>query len=168
MAQIEELQRRLTAAMARIGQGVDALAAKPEPEDTGEVERLSEALEEEKLANAQLKERIKTLKTKHEAELTALQSRTEGTSEAIDRLDAEVQRLRFANEQLMSTSAGLREVSAEGVAEPNLINKAMLAEIESLRAARAADIAESGAILAQLTPLIEAAQAEADAEEERA
>ena len=47
------------------------------------------------------------------------------------------------------------EANEEGVGEPDLINKSMLAEIESLRAARAADLAEANIILGALTPLLD-------------
>jgi hypothetical protein len=41
------------------------------------------------------------------------------------------------------------------VSEPHLVNKAMLAELEALRATRSADAAEMDAILEELTPIIE-------------
>ena len=72
-------------------------------------------------------------------------------------LDAELTRLRKANEQLRNSNAALREANEAGVGEPHLINKAMLAELQALRAARAADAAEAQAIMGTLAPLIEAA-----------
>ena len=48
-----------------------------------------------------------------------------------------------------------------------LINEAMLAELEGLRAARAADVAEASAILSALGPLVEDAK-DSPAEEEDA
>src|SRR6056297_3513250 len=99
MSQIDELQGRIMTAMDRIAQGLDGLAAPvaepatpepaPEPEatsdpvpdkapepvletaaeDAGEIARLTEALEEERLVTAQLEERIRTLKARHLSEL---------------------------------------------------------------------------------------------------
>ena len=43
----------------------------------------------------------------------------------------------------------------EGVGEPHLINKAMMAELEALRAARSADVAEASSIIGALTPLLD-------------
>ena len=60
----------------------------------------------------------------------------------------------FANED-GAICAALIDANAEGVGEPHLINRAMLAELEGLRAARATDVAESSAILAALVPLID-------------
>ena len=61
MTDITELEGRITAALERIGSGVQALSAvPPEPEaapvDEGEIARLREALDIEKEANAQLEE----------------------------------------------------------------------------------------------------------------
>ena len=64
MSQIDELQRRITAAMDRIGQGLDGLSGVPAAEHGSEMEALKQELEDEKLANAQLLERVKRLKRK--------------------------------------------------------------------------------------------------------
>ena len=171
MSQIDELQGRIAAAMERIGAGVTVLAerevvAAPDP-------GMTQALEEEKLANAQLEERLRALRAKHEDDLAAVRAeldnsremetlRAEMTAqrEAMGRLDMDVQRLRFANEQLRESNAALRTANENGVGEPHLINKAMLAELEGLRAARASDVAETSAILSALTPLLDNAKDE--------
>lgn len=273
MSQIEELHSRITAAMDRIGVGVEALAAvpvaQPEPqvsEETGPDPDLAAALEDEKLANAQLEERLRTLKARHEAELEELRQQgepaTEGSDEDIDalraeietlraaaedrsevealnaelseararlaavdaaaadapdtdamqaeleglrsqleqvedpeplraeinvlrsamaeneqaadlkselemlraervsqgaamaRLDEDLQQLRKSNDKLREVNQALREANAAGVGDADLINGALQAEAEALRAARATDAAEAGAILARLEPLL--------------
>lgn len=155
MSDIEDLQRRIMAAMERIGTGAERLveASANGAQDPG----LAEALEEEKLANAQLKERLRGLTEKHSTEIDALRAETAAQTEAMARLDGDLQRLRQANDQLRSSNAALREANEEGVGEPHLINKAMLAELEGLRAARAAETAEAAAVLAKLDPLLAAA-----------
>ena len=50
MSDIDELQRRITAAMDRVAAGLDQLGAN----SGGDSAALGQALEEEKLANAQL------------------------------------------------------------------------------------------------------------------
>lgn len=210
MSQIEELQSRLTAALERIDAGLDGLAAAPA--EAGEPDPgLAVALEEEKLANAQLEERLRVIKSKHQeeidaltsahaealaavttaheeemasaksaheaaaaalkadhaaqvealsakvadsAELDRLQAELASQNEALARLDMDVQRLRQSNDQLRDSNEALRKANEEGVGDPHLINKAMLAELESLRAARATDTAEAGAVLARLEPLL--------------
>lgn len=165
MGNIEELQSRITAAMDRIGAGVEALAQKGGGSDAA----LADALEEEKLANAQLKERLRALNQKHFDEMERLQAQIaeagsldqireemQAQSRTMARLDSDIQRLRQANDQLRASNAALREANEQGVGEPHLINKAMLAELEGLRAARATDAAEAAAILAKLEPMLNA------------
>ncbi|WP_137701904.1 hypothetical protein [Marimonas lutisalis] len=156
---IVELERRITAALDRIGRGLSGLAPEVEA-DESEIEQLKAALEDEKLANAQLEERIKALHEKQDGRLKELQDKAEAQAEAMSKLDEELQRLRAANEQLRSSNAALREANEKGVGEPHLINKAMLTELEALRAARAADTAEAGAILEALAPLLEPKEGE--------
>lgn len=171
MSDIEELQRRITAAIDRIAVGIETVATQPAAADPAELEALraerdaaiadrdaaQKALEEERLVTAQLEERIRKLKERHASELAEAQ--TQGASaDHLQRLDHDLQRLRKANDQLRQSNAALREANEEGVGEPHLINKAMLAELEGLRAARAADVAEATSIMAQLVPLLEKAR----------
>ena len=162
MSDITELERRLTAAMDRIARGIDGLPDGQAGADAEEMAQLRQALEDEKLVTAQLEERIKALHAREEQATAGLRAELETTRTAMAQLDAELQRLRKASDQLRDSVAKLREANAAGVAEPHLINKAMLAELESLRAARATDVAEADAIIAAMAPLL--AQ-DADAEE---
>lgn len=141
MSQIDELQARITAALDRIAQGLESRpTATADPED---LNKLREQLDEERLANAQLQERVKTLHAKLEA--------AEGAQgETLRKLDADLQSLRKANQQLRDNNQALREANAEGVAEPHLLNKSMMAELEGLRAARSADRGEVEAVLGAL------------------
>lgn len=161
MSDIDELQSRITAAMDRIAKGVDAARVKPPAPDPETLR----ALEDERTANAQLRERVYALKTKADEELASLRTQVEDTGGRIAALDLELQRLRKANQQMSDACTALREANAEGVAEPHLINTAMQAELEGLRAARASDIAEADAILSALTPLVEDAPKTAPAKE---
>jgi len=163
MSEIEELHRRITAAMERIGAGVTSLGA----HDTGREADLSAQLDEEKLANAQLEERLVAVNSKHTDELAALKAELDKSdeletlrsqqatqAETMAKLDMDVQRVRQANDQLRESNAALRQANEAGVGEPHLINKAMLAELEGLRATRATDTAEVSAVLAKLGPLL--------------
>lgn len=154
MSDIDELQRRITAALDQVAYGLDKLSATA---PAGPDEATLTALEEERTANAQLQERVRALRKKSDSDLSALTTQfEEGTARAAQ-LDIELQRLRRANDQLTESCRALREANTEGVGEPDLINKAMQAELEALRAARAADVAEASAILANLQPLVDAA-----------
>lgn len=159
MSNIDELQSRITAAMDRVAQGLENLSSGAPVPDPSVVL----ALEEERTANAQLTERVRALKTKSDAELAALRAQVEEMQARMAQLDVELQRVRRANGQLTDACAALMKANEEGVGEPHLINKAMLAELEALRAARAADTAEASAILAALGPLVENARTTGEA-----
>ena len=157
MSQINELEARITAALDRIAQGLEAR------QDTGsktagdDVAALKQQLEDEKLANAQLEERVKTLRDKLAAAEAAKEEGRSEQTQAMRKLDSDLQSLRKANQQLRDNNQALREANQSGVAEPHLINKSMLAELEGLRATRTADRDEVEAVLAELGQVIGAA-----------
>lgn len=146
MSEIEELGRRITAALDRIGRSAEALDSDEAAADPEELATLKAELESEKLVSAQLEERNKKMREKYEEARVKLEAELESQRMATAKLDMEMQRMRAANEQLRSSNAALREANEKGVGEPHLINKAMLAELEGLRAARAVDKAEAAAI----------------------
>ena len=149
MNEIEELERRLASAMERIANGLGSMGPAP-AHDTSAI---SAELEDERLANAQLKERSRKLTEQ-------LDSMRQMAAERMAALDVEMQRLKKANELLRVSNAALRDANEAGVGDPHLINKAMLTELEGLRASRAADIAETATILGALeTALTEAEEA---------
>jgi DNA repair exonuclease SbcCD ATPase subunit len=151
MSEIDALQQRLTAAMDRIASGMGALGSAA----AGNSEALETALVDEKLANAQLGERVRKLAEKQEAVAAKMAAAQEAAQARTAELDLELQRLRKANDQLRQSNAALRKANEEGVGEPHLINKAMMAELEALRAARAADVAETSSIIGALAPLLD-------------
>ncbi|WP_170769653.1 hypothetical protein [Ruegeria lacuscaerulensis] len=107
MSQIEELQRRIVAAMERIGAGVDALGTKP-ADPSGQDDVLKAALDDEKVANAQLEERLKSLKQRHEQEVDAMRADMENLRAAPVE-DHEAPQLR---QQLAEATAKLASVEA--------------------------------------------------------
>lgn len=186
MQEIAELERRITAALARIGAGLDRVVATPPPPPvisaptTGSDALLRAELDEERMLNAQLQERIKMI-TAREAALreakpaepepepepkpepapahvpvvqAQLEARIDKMTRQLDVQGLELQRMRKVTVQLREQLARLREAAEAGSTEPHLINKAMMAELEALRAARASEIAEMDEILSELSPLI--------------
>jgi DNA repair exonuclease SbcCD ATPase subunit len=154
MSDIPELQRRITAALDRIGQGLDGMT---KAGDAGEVDTLRQQLEDEKLANAQLEERIKKLKASLSEAEAARDDAQSDSAEKLKDLDASLQSLRQANQELRDNNKALREANAKGVGEAHLINKAMLAELEGLRATRSADKSEADAILSEMATILKRA-----------
>ena len=153
MSNIEELQRRIATAMDRVAQGLDKIGTAPAGPDP----EMAQALDDERTANAQLRERVRALRTRADEQIATMRAELEENATRVAQLDAELQRLRKANQQLTEACAALRDANSEGVGDPHLINRAMLAELDGLRAARASDVAESSAILSALTPLVKEA-----------
>lgn len=180
MSDIAEYERRISFALERIGRGVDALAARPvtapEPvtaappqpdaESLAELARLREALEAERSANAQLSDRVRAIRDKQETTLSALERRLSQASRALEVAEAETARLKQANADLAAANRALLD-AAERV-EPHLVNRALQAELEGLRAARAAELAELNDILGTLEPILASAEAGAATAEEGA
>lgn len=156
MSDLAEYERRISAALEEIGAGVEALSAPAPDQEAAEEEltRLRTELEDEKTANAQLEERIRTLKERQDREDADQSEAQEAQAEKITKIDKELQHLRQVNGQLRDTISKLREANEAGLTEPHLINKAMLSELEALRATQAADAAEVDVILEQLAPLM--------------
>ncbi|SEM81434.1 hypothetical protein SAMN04488103_102155 [Gemmobacter aquatilis] len=162
MSDLAELERRITAALARIGAGLDALstaeAAPPqagvaEGEQAAEIAALQSALEAERAINAQLNERLRAVKERDGEEGAKLQARLEQLTRQLDVQGLELQRMRKSTIQLRESLRQLRE-QKQGEVEAHLLNKAMLAELEALRAARSSEVAELDEILAELTPIL--------------
>ena len=161
MAQIDELDRRITAAFDRIAAAIEALdstqpvaPAIAEPEET---EPLRTALEDERLANAQLEERLKTLRDRHEGDIQQLEAQIADQRAALAQMEDQMRRLQSALDQHRAASAALREAQAAGLADATLIDAALQAENDSLRAARSADRTEIDSILTAMMPLLSAA-----------
>lgn len=162
MQGITELEKRITAALERIGKGVDRLSAQPRPAATptptaGPTTAAAPAdaalraqLEEEKSLTAQLQARLRAAKER-EAK-GDLQEKVDRLTQELDVKGLELQRMRRVNATLREQLEALRTAAASGVTEPHLINKAMTAELDALRAARLTEIAEMDEILAALEP----------------
>ena len=174
MSDIDELERRLTSALDRIGAGLAALSAHgpvsdqstaeegaaPAPADTtapadhGEAAQLAEALAAEREANEQLEERVKAIRERQERHVTKLEQEVAQLRGELTAQAGVLQKLRRVNTQLRDNNKALRDANAGGLPDPHLINKSMLAELDALRTSREADRAEMDDILGALKPLI--------------
>ena len=155
MSDISELERRITAALDRAAQALDRLGAASE--ETGDIEAMKAELEAERVANAQLEERVRAIKEKQETTVAALESEVVRLKDAVRARDGELQRMRSVNEELRTSNAALREANAEGVGDAEMVNGAMASEIAALRAQRAAERAEIDEVLATLEPILKEA-----------
>lgn len=155
MSDISELERRITKALDRAAQALDRLSAARE--DTGDIEAMKAELEAERVANAQLEERVRAIKEKQETTVAALEAEVVRLKESLRARDGEVQRMRSVNEEIRSSNVALRDANAQGLADADMINSAMISELEALRGQRAAERAEIDEVLATLEPLLKEA-----------
>ena len=153
MDDISEFERRITAALDRASQAMDKLNAG----EGGDNSELKAELEAERVANQQLEERVRAIKEKQENMVANLEGEVDRLKKSLKSRDAEVQQMRSVNEALRGSNASLRDANALGVGDADLVNSSMVTELESLRAARAADRSEIEEILATLEPVLKEA-----------
>jgi hypothetical protein len=182
---IAEHERRLSAALDRIGKAIDRITAAPaavpaaEPPApaaaparrgaaaatdaalAAEVARLREALEVEKSANAQLTERLKAIRERDSQGRNQTGTRIEVMTRQLDVQGLELARMRKTTAQLRDALRAMTEAASAGTPEPHLINKSMLAELEALRAQRQSEVAEMDEVLSALAPLVQEAESNA-------
>jgi len=164
MSEITELERRITAALDRIAQGLetghsapaDAPPAGARPSGGGESDLagLREALESERATNAQLSERVRAVKQRQETTIAQLERRLARLTEQTDSQSLELLRLKKANNRLVEANRDLLEMQQSGLSDTVVLNRAMAAELDALRAERRAEMAEMEEILSELRPLI--------------
>jgi hypothetical protein len=94
------------------------------------------------------------LAERQEQALAAMETKTNEAVTRMETLDLELQRLRGTNEELQKICEALREANEEGVGEPHLINRAMVAELDAMKASRRSEIVEADEIIAALVPLL--------------
>lgn len=162
MTEIAEFERRITAAMDRISKGLSKpVDADQVIWDDAAVAALQDALDDERSTNAQLGERLRVLKEREAAEAVAaepiedLAPRVAELTRQLDVQGLELQRMRKTAIQLRETLRAILEAQPKDAVDAHLINKAMLAELDALRATRATETAEMDEILAELTPLLQ-------------
>jgi chromosome segregation ATPase len=156
MQDIAELEQRITAALERIGKGLDRITAAPRPAAAVPAAApvadaaLRAQLEEEKSLTAQLQERLRSLKERDSK--ADLRAKIDKLTQQLDVQGLELQRMRRTAVSLREQLAALRSAQTAGVTEPGLINKAMATELDALRAIRLTETAELDELLAALEP----------------
>lgn len=167
MPQIDVTERRITTALDRIRKSIET---EPIPQiDNTVVLELEEKLRilqstlqlakadfsDEQSTNAQLEQRVRRLRDRQQGFLTKLEADIGKQQAAMRKLDADLQTLRVANEQLRQSNHSLRTANESGVADPELINKAMMDEIVALHAARSTDQSEAQVVITSLNVLLQ-------------
>lgn len=161
MQDLVELERRIAAALERIGRGIDALpVAAPEPEPgpapvaepvaAPDPAVLSAEEEAERASMARLRERLAAARDRETVLRSEYDERIEKLTRQLDVQGMELQRMRKTALTLREELRRLREAQSAGLADPAQINRALLAELDALRAARLSEMAELEEINAAL------------------
>ncbi|SFP27883.1 hypothetical protein [Tranquillimonas alkanivorans] len=160
MKDITELERRITAALDRIGAGVEGLsrsAPAPAPsDDEGQTTAVLQAeLEAERETTAQLEERVRAIQERQDTRVVQLEAELAAAMERLDRVEADRRRIKRVNDELRGSNQALREANEAGLADAALVDQAMRTELDALRAMRDSDRAEMEEILADLAPALD-------------
>jgi predicted nucleic acid-binding Zn-ribbon protein len=154
MREQDEFDRRIAVALDRIRYGLHVMGAAPLASDGASIAALRGELDEERVANAQLEERVRLLKDRQDTKVTALESSAVESRARLSAMSEDLQALHQSNAELRDVIGSLRAALADGMADPELINRAILAELDAVTAARDADRAELNAVIAELAPLL--------------
>lgn len=155
MSTVSDLERRLSRALDRIAKLTEALPANAQhASGAADQETLRKELEAERAKSAQLAERVSALRQRQESAFATLERRVARMTEQLDLQSLEMLRLKKANTKLIEANRQLREGHEAQVIEPSTINRSLVAELEALRAERAAEAAEMEDVLGELKPLI--------------
>lgn len=160
MQELAELERRINAALQRIGAGIEGLGASSDASpgvapDDAELSRLRADLADERQKTAELERQLQAARTPAKAVPQGeLEARVEKLTRQIDVQGLEMQRMRKNVVQLRENLRALRRAAADKMPDAELINRAMMAELESIRVTRFAEMAELDEIIAELDPLI--------------
>ena len=165
MAEIAELEHRISAALARISAGVDRLGKAedaPSATQAEEIARLQALLDVERAARAEADAALAEQRSTEESDVS-VRAEVARLTRQLDEQSLDNQRLRSSLAQLREELRRLREAVESGVADAPLLNRALQAELESLRAARASETTEMAEILTQLGVIVEGEEALAHA-----
>lgn len=178
MQNIAELERRISAALQRIGDGIEGLAApspevvaeasaEPAADNTATIARLQAELEAERRQTDVLRAQLAAARTSQPAPVTLAPvppapvvtdaeaaAQIEKMTKQLDVQGLELHRMRKTVVQLRENLRGMRRAQTANLADPEQINRAMAAEIEAMRVARLSEVAELDEIMAELNPLI--------------
>lgn len=163
MSEITDLERRLSAALDRIGRGVEAqrsrLAAAqqgdaPVAEPAGDAAALRSELDKAEAEIAELTSTNATLRRRLRTLNQALERKLETLTEQNDARAIDLQRLRRANLQLVEANRALLAAQAEAGADPVAVNRGMMAELEALRAERRAEAHDLDSVMGELDRLV--------------
>ncbi|SIP98034.1 hypothetical protein SAMN05421641_102194 [Paracoccus thiocyanatus] len=147
-------ERRLIAALDRIDRFLDRTAlARAEHAQTVADPEAGARLDALEAENRRLSQELAALHEREAATLDACEARLAEAHARLLRSGQEAARLSAANDALAEANRNLID-AREGEGDPDGIRAAMAAEIESLHAARAAEVAQMGEIVEALERMV--------------
>ncbi|MCC5961769.1 MAG: hypothetical protein JJU09_01470 [Rhodobacteraceae bacterium] len=161
MSKGSELETRLGRALDRIARSAQGLGRASEVTTATQTDELQAQLDAERRKNAKLSERVNAVRQRQDSSFATLERRLARMTEQLDLQSLEMLRLKKANTKLIEANRKLREDTEANVIEASTVNRALLAELEALRAERAAEMAEMEDVLGELKPMIEAGETNA-------
>jgi len=144
MSDISASERRLSAALDRLDQLLDTPAAAPQGEDSGMIGMLTGQLE---TAQARIQELQQATPAPQPVQDDALRQQLDVATGRNAELSA-------ANDELAAANRNLIEAQDTGGIGADEIRDALEAEVKALRAARQAEMAQMGEIMAELERLL--------------
>ena len=160
MADLAEIEHRMTAALARIRAGIDDWpqpATGPNVQQAAHIAHLEAQLDLERAARSPKTEPdLLNFGQETQAEIDRLQRQ-------LDETDLENQRLHTAIGLLRQDLRLMEEQAEANLAKASDANAALQAELAALTQAREAETAEIARILAALAPLVDVQEARSDA-----
>lgn len=148
MQDITELQRRLTAALDRIGSGLDRLGAVSDGTEASDHQSLSAELEAERTRVRELEDRLEDSRDRTGMRAPDIEAELKRCRALLESVEADRNRLKAGNDALR---AALRAAQAAGdIADADAVNATMAAELDALRQVRESDRTELDAVLTAL------------------
>jgi len=165
MQQIDEHERRLTVALARIAAAMERMSVPAQPvmvpaqvesDAAAEVEiaRLKRLLEDARAENAEMVGHLNQMFDHHDATVAALEARNGLQQGQIEGLNEDLLRQRRMVETLRVELASAREAMQAGLGDEGRVNAALRLELEALEATRESQAAEMAVLLDTLEPLV--------------
>ncbi|OYU18751.1 MAG: hypothetical protein CFE34_08800 [Rhodobacteraceae bacterium PARR1] len=166
MKDLAEFERRISAALTRIGDGLAALPAgaaqdQPVADHSAERDALRAELVAERAARTALQAQLDaapapaTAPAGDSARVLALQEQVDRLTKLLDVQGLDLVRLRKTVGTLRESLQSLRSAQVATLPDTAAINRAMLAEVDAMRAERQSEIAELDEIIAELDPLVQ-------------
>ena len=155
MTDVKQFEQRITSALERVALGLDKIRAGASQDQSDQIAALTESLDAERDANAQLEERVVALREKQDKVLARLEEEAAKLRAEADTLARENTRLANLMAAVRANNDALRTANAQGVGDPTAINDAMALELDALRADRESERAALDAVIAELQPIAE-------------